>query len=171
MTVSSQPIPLFNHHTSSFTPIDSTHDDEHTTQGSAEDEYLATVKRMHAKQDAWSRAARSASASASASESPSGSRSRSPSKAGNGQYGGAGGFSSGSIGDPSGSGGGQQKKSRKKVAKACLACQKSHVTCDDSEFDWYLEGATTVVLTLVFRTTVYTMCQKGDRSTMRRRCS
>jgi hypothetical protein len=29
--------------------------------------------------------------------------------------------------------GGVQKKGRKKVAKACLACQKSHVTCDDSE--------------------------------------
>jgi hypothetical protein len=30
---------------------------------------------------------------------------------------------------------GVEKKGRKKVAKACLACQKSHVTCDDSEFD------------------------------------
>jgi hypothetical protein len=30
-------------------------------------------------------------------------------------------------------GGTQEKKGRKKVAKACLACQKSHVTCDDRE--------------------------------------
>lgn len=26
------------------------------------------------------------------------------------------------------------KPTRKKVAKACLACQKSHLTCDESEF-------------------------------------
>lgn len=49
---------------------------------------------------------------------------------------------SSSVGEPSGSAPGSgvktagqqaQKKGRKKVAKACLACQKSHVTCDDSE--------------------------------------
>lgn len=131
MTLSSS-IPLF-HQSSGTTPTLGTHRDTQTGQGNIEDEYLATVKRMHAKQDAWSRAARSASASASASESPSGSRSRSPSKLGDGQYGNTG-FLSGSMGEPSGSRSGQQKKSRKKVAKACLACQKSHVTCDDSEF-------------------------------------
>lgn len=35
-----------------------------------------------------------------------------------------------------GSGSGTAKKGRKKVAKACLACQKSHVTCDDSGLLW-----------------------------------
>jgi len=85
---------------------------------------------MHARQDAWSRAARSASASGSTSESGSGSRS--PSRPVELQM-------SSSFGATSGSGKagegsrGAEKKGRKKVAKACLACQKSHVTCDDSE--------------------------------------
>lgn len=136
MTLSSPSI----HNTSTIPHTPRSQEDTRSTQGSIEDEYLATVKRMQAKQDAWSQAARSASASASASDSPGGSRSRSPSKLGDGQYGSTG-FHSGSLGDPSGSGSGQQKKGRKKVAKACLACQKSHVTCDDSEYKCDREGS------------------------------
>lgn len=99
------------------------------TQG----EYLEAVKRMHAKQDAWSRAARSASASGSTSGSGSGSRSPSRPVEGLQMSSSYGGYSGG-VGEASGGGSrGVEKKGRKKVAKACLACQKSHVTCDDSE--------------------------------------
>jgi hypothetical protein len=88
---------------------------------------------MQAKQDAWGRAARSASLSGSISESGSGTGSRSPSRPAEGIYM-TSSFSGSTAGLGEGSGsGGVQKKGRKKVAKACLACQKSHVTCDDSE--------------------------------------
>lgn len=30
---------------------------------------------------------------------------------------------------------GTERKARKKVAKACLACQKSHLTCDEREVE------------------------------------
>jgi hypothetical protein len=85
---------------------------------------------MHARQDAWSRAARSASASGSTSGSGSGSRS--PSRTVELQMSSSFGATSGSAVAGEGSRA-AEKKGRKKVAKACLACQKSHVTCDDSE--------------------------------------
>ena len=99
-----------------------------------EGEYMEAVKRMHAKQDAWSRAARSASAS---TPSESGSGSRSPSRPVEGLHMTTSFGSLGSTGAIAGGGEGSrevEKKGRKKVAKACLACQKSHVTCDDSKF-------------------------------------
>ena len=166
MTLSSPPIPLFHQSSTTVSSLHNIQSDTQTDLDSHEDEYLATVKRMHAKQDAWSRAARSASASASASESPSASGSRSPSKVGDGQYGGTGGISSSSIGEPSGSGSGQQKKSRKKVAKACLACQKSHVTCDDSEIASRTKEKRQTVLTSHSRAALYALCEKGNGEAM-----
>lgn len=41
--------------------------------------------------------------------------------------------SKGGKGDSADGDKGEKKKGRKKVAKACLACQKSHLTCDDRE--------------------------------------
>lgn len=101
-------------------------EEKEQTQG----EYLEAVKRMHARQDAWSRAARSASASGSTSGSGSGSRS--PSRPVDLQMSSSFGAISEAAIAGEGSRGGE-KKGRKKVAKACLACQKSHVTCDDSK--------------------------------------
>lgn len=120
----------------SSSSLHTSHQQNNSTTGTLagraqEQEYYSAVERMQAKQDAWGRAARSASASGSISESGSGTGSRSPSRPAEGMYmtssfsGSAGGLGEGSDG--------VQKKGRKKVAKACLACQKSHVTCDDSE--------------------------------------
>lgn len=62
-------------------------------------------------------------------------------------------------------GGTQEKKGRKKVAKACLACQKSHVTCDDRECrltsDWFR-----VWIPADIRTPMYTLRQEGYRAGM-----
>jgi hypothetical protein len=149
---------LLQHHTYPY------QQDEEKEQ--SQGEYLEAVKRMHARQDAWSRAARSASASGSTSGSGSGSRS--PSRPVELQMSSSFGGTSGSAGVAEGSRA-AEKKGRKKVAKACLACQKSHVTCDDSELffaHWYgkirARGADD-------RTTMYSMCQEGYRTTVYRR--
>lgn len=136
ITISTSPSSSLPHTTPTITTTPGTYSN---TQGEAtagdSDSYLTAVKRMHAKQDAWGRAARSASGSGSASESPNGSQSRSPPKLRDGGYSSMGML--GGIGESSGSADSQHKKGRKKVAKACLACQKSHVTCDDSECEIY----------------------------------
>jgi hypothetical protein len=120
---------------------------------------------MHARQDAWSRAARSASASGSTSGSGSGSRS--PSRPVELQMSSSFGATSGSA--VAGEGGrGAEKKGRKKVAKACLACQKSHVTCDDSEL-FLLTSLAIRARGAHDRTSMYSMCKEGYRTTVYRR--
>ena len=63
-----------------------------------------------------------------------------------------------------------EKKGRKKVAKACLACQKSHVTCDDSKLI-LLTDLAYVQEGLIDRTAMYSVYKEGHRATMYRRCS
>jgi hypothetical protein len=149
---------LLQHHTYPYQQDE----EKEQTQG----EYLEAVKRMHARQDAWSRAARSASASGSTSGSGSGSRS--PSRPVELQMSSSFGATSGSAVAGEGSRG-AEKKGRKKVAKACLACQKSHVTCDDSELFLFTSLKPYVLEGLMNRTTMYSMCQEGHRTAVYRR--
>jgi hypothetical protein len=128
-TSSSTTTSTFHHYTYPIQEDQNQYQDQDQEKEQTEGEYLEAVKRMHAKQDAWSRASAS-------TPSESGSGSRSPiSRAERLHM-----TTSNSFGSTTaGAGEGSrvvEKKGRKKVAKACLACQKSHVTCDDSELSW-----------------------------------
>ena len=113
------------------------------------DQHLAAVALMQERQESWTRIAQNAASSSSASTASSPAGSVSPIQSVRG-LGAPGGFGSSDLGGPSGSGsgigagaggngtgmktkGGKSGKPRKKVAKACLACQKSHLTCDERE--------------------------------------
>lgn len=75
---------------------------------------------MQQRQESWSRAARSASSSSTQSDTPARSPVDSPLTA------------IGAVEGTTRSPGAKRKEGgRKKVAKACLACQRSHLTCDD----------------------------------------
>jgi hypothetical protein len=80
------------------------------------------------------------------------------------------GATSGSAGAGEGSRG-VEKKGRKKVAKACLACQKSHVTCDDSESSLLSRYRYIRWIGADDRTPLYSMYEERDRTTMYRRSS
>lgn len=114
------------------------------------DQHLAAIAVMQERQESWTRAAAQSSSSASSASSP-GTGSPIQSLAfgsaqqgsGSGQYpggrgSGAGGSGNGKSKSGGGGGGGggtgKSSKPRKKVAKACLSCQKSHLTCDESEY-------------------------------------
>ena len=116
------------------------------------DQHLAACAVMQERQESWTRAAQSSS-SASTASSPGtgspiqalgfGSLSGQGSGSGSGAYnppsgsrgaGAGNGKSKAGGGGGGGGGNGKGTKPRKKVAKACLSCQKSHLTCDESEF-------------------------------------
>lgn len=118
------------------------------------DQHLTAIAVMQERQESWTRAAQSSSSASSASSPGTGSPIQSlgfGSGLGHGQGSGSGAYGSGGRGGgvsasgggsgsgkgkTGGGGGGSGKgsKPRKKVAKACLSCQKSHLTCDESEF-------------------------------------
>lgn len=112
----------------------------------SESEHLRAIAIMQEKQESWSRAAAQSSSNSSASVASSpGSSAHSPlnrlTPIQSGPSGSSGSGvklerkSSTNVGSAGASGGvgGVKGKTRKKVAKACLTCQKSHLTCDESE--------------------------------------
>lgn len=109
------------------------------------DQHLAAVALMQERQESWTRIAQHAASSSSASTTSSRAGSVSPIQSVRG-FGPSSAIGSSELGGPSGTGGaaggngnaaktkgGKSGKPRKKVAKACLACQKSHLTCDERE--------------------------------------
>jgi hypothetical protein len=93
-------------------------------------EYYKNIERMYGRQASWQQSARDGSSEGSSSTSPISPRHMSitslKSTKGKGKARSDEGGAKASRIDG-------EAKGRKKVAKACLTCQKSHLTCDDGE--------------------------------------